>query len=260
MGKCKLCGKHGLFVILNKDGYCMSCTRIESLLAKQAPEREKLKQYEQQKKEDAWARINAIPDYRITLSATPQKRQRGYESPSFSNITPKGKYTDIVVFDTETTGIAPSSDRIIELAAIRYVDGKPVERFHTYINPERPIPAEATKVNKITNDMVAGSPAIGSVIKSFDDFVGSSTLVAHNLEFDLKFVFYSGSQVMKSKRKYIDTLEQAKRIVKKADVFDYKLGSLCDHYFITNAREHSALSDAAACGDLFFLLVSEVQE
>lgn len=259
MGKCKLCGKHGLFVITNKDGYCMSCASINTMIAKRAPERERLERIKQQKKEDQWAKICSIPKYNITLSETSQKRQRGFEPPVYSNITPKGNYADVVVFDTETTGIAPSSDRIIELAAIRFTDGKPTECFHTYIDPERPIPAEATKVNKITDDMVADSPKIGRVIKSFDEFVGSSVLVAHNLEFDLKFIFYSGSHVMETKRKYIDTLGQARRIIKKDEVFDYKLESLCDLYFITNARAHSALSDAEACGELFFALVSEVQ-
>ena len=104
-----------------------------------------------------------------------------------------------------------------------------------------------------------GVKFIEKIQKSFDEFVGSSVLVAHNLEFDLKFIFYSGSHVMETKRKYIDTLGQARRIIKKDEVFDYKLESLCDLYFITNARAHSALSDAEACGELFFALVSEVQ-
>jgi DNA polymerase-3 subunit alpha (Gram-positive type) len=203
--------------------------------------------------------VLAIPEHRIQLADIPCKRQRGFEETKFSNITPKGKYQDIVVIDTETTGLAPSKDRIVELAAIRYVDEKPVERFQTYINPEITIPDAARKVNGITDEMVAGAPTIGQVMPDFDAFVGESTLVAHNLAFDLKFIYYSGSQVMNKKRRYIDTLEQARRIIKRDDIYDYTLDSLCTHYYITNAKAHSALADADATGALFFALVSEVQ-
>lgn len=174
-------------------------------------------------------KIEAIPEYEIVPAATPCNRQTGYEGIDFSNITPKGKYGDVVVFDTETTGLSPSRDRILEIAAIRFRHGSPVSRFHTYINPEREIPQEASRVNHITSAMVADAPKIGSIMPAFDEFVGDSILVAHNLDFDLRFIYYSGSRVFDKKRKYIDTLEQAQRKLKKpGDVANYKL----KHYAI----------------------------
>ena len=101
---------------------------------------------------------------------------------------------------------------------------------------------------------------MGNVVAQFDDFVGDNILVAHNLDFDLKFVYYSGSQLLSKKYTLIDTLEQARRYVKKSEITDYKLGTLCDYFNIPIANQHSALYDAFATGKLFLRLVFECQE
>ena len=255
--RCRLCGRKGFMVVLDDDGYCPACAKSH---AEYVEKRQKEADARRRREEAVWSEIHAIPVYEFSASDTPRKRNTGYERITFSNITPKGRYDNIVVFDTETTGLAPSRDIIIELAAIRYVDGKPVSRFHSYINPERPIPSEASKINGITDDMVADAPVIGAVIPAFDEFIGDSILIAHNLEFDLKYIYYSGSCVFETKRKYIDTLEQSQKLLKKPrDVDNHKLSTLCDYYGITIAGQHSALADVYATGELFFRLVDEVQ-
>lgn len=201
--------------------------------------------------------VNALPRYNIEYSK-PVKRQTNIELPRFDNITPKGKYNDVVVFDTETTGLAPGRDRIIEIAAVRFVDGKATEVFHTYINPGRPIPKEAQAVNHITDEKVADAPSIGQILPAFDKFIGSSALIAHNLEFDLRFIYYSGSKVLETKRKYYDTLAQSRMKIPKREVENYKLESVCDYYGIRIPNAHSALWDAYCTGELFFELVDEV--
>ena len=257
MKKCNLCGRKGLFLVLDQNGYCPSCAKSHAEYIDRIKREQEAKK---RMKENTWTKIQAIPPYEITLFDDQRKRNKGYDGVAFSNITPKGKYDDFVVFDTETTGLAPSRDRIIELAAIHYVDGKPVSRFQTYINPDRPIPPEITKINGITDDMVANCPTISAVLPSFEAFINTSTLVAHNLDFDLKFLYYSGCHVLDIKRKYIDTLEQAQKLLKSPrDVLDYKLDTLCDYYSITNAKAHSALSDVYATGELFQRLVWEKQ-
>ena len=265
MKKCKLCGKKGLFLRLNSEGYCPKCEKFK--------EREAERQRQELRRaEEAWTKISRIPEYEIRRSDVPRKRRRGYEKIPFSNITPKGVYDDVVVIDTETTGLAPSRDRIVELAGVKYADGRPVEVFRSFVNPEREIPEEARKINGITDEMVADAPVIGEILPSFEDFLGASTLVGHNLEFDLRFLFYSGSVVTDTKRRYIDTLRQAQRFLKKPkwgaedgedeededyDVEDYRLDTLCDYYRIKIAKKHDALADAYATGELFFRLVDE---
>lgn len=285
MAKCVLCNKRGFFLKVNSNGMCIECEKRQLELQRQLEEkrkaeeiRQKREEYIRNKKEQLKSTIRSLPKHCITLSEEKRKRRTGYEEIPFSNITPKGKYNEFVVFDTETTGLAPSKDRIIELAAIRFVDGQPVEWFETLVNPEKEIPTEATAVNGITNEMVVDAPTISQILPSFEEFVGSSSLVAHNLEFDLKFIFYSGSVITDSKRKYYDTLEQAKKILKKPkmkydkeydiydvdyesdyDVEDYKLETLCDYYMITIPEQHRAYADAYATGILFGSLVEEKQ-
>lgn len=289
MAKCSICNRRGFFLKLNKDGLCLECERKQAEEQRQEDERrkaeeerqkEKLKreEYIKNKKIELKNYILGLPKFEIVLSDEPRKRKTGYEEIPFSNITPKGKYDEFVVFDTETTGLAPSKDRIIELAAIRFVDGNPTEWFETFINPQMDIPKEATSVNGITNEMVADAPTISQVLPAFEAFVGNSNMVAHNMEFDLKFLFYSGSTIFEKKRKYFDTLAQAKKLLKKPkmkydkefdmydidydsdfDVFDYKLETLCSHYLITVPEQHRAYADAFATGVLFGCLIEEKQ-
>lgn len=256
MGKCALCGKKFLFGKFDENGYCPSCSSWHKQ-NEAKKEQQRLKEEEDARKVTAW--IDSLPTFEIEIPEKGYLRQKEYEEFDFSNITPKGTYDDIVAFDTETTGLAPSRDRIIELAAIRYVNGSPVEKFHSYVNPERPIPAEASQINHITDDMVAGAPTIGQILPSFEKFVGKSTLVAHNLEFDLKFLYYSGSKILETKRKYIDTLDQAHKLIKKDEVSDYQLETLCWHFNHNIASAHSALADAFAVGWLFHYLVLQKQ-
>ena len=245
---------------------------------KEAERRKQREEMLQKKVAIAQNELQSLPHHTINISNEPRKRRTGYEEISFSNITPKGKYSEFVVFDTETTGLAPSKDRIVELAAIRFVDGVPTEVFDTFINPEKEIPAEASAINHITNEMVANAPTISEVLPSFEAFVGNSPLVAHNLEFDLKFLFYSGSTITDSQRKYFDTLAQSQKILKKIkskynreydmweedydsdwDVENYKLGTLADYFDITFPCQHRASGDAFVTGKLFLELIRKKQ-
>lgn len=265
MARCKMCDKHGLFLKLDNDGLCEDCAKKV-----QQQRREKRLEIERQKKEEATANLYSIPEYDISLSKEKRKRQSRYEPPKFSNITPKGVYDSYVVFDTETTGITPSKDRIIELAAIKVENNQAVSRFRTLINPEKPIPPEATLVNNITDEMVADAPTISEVLPAFEDFIGNYTLIGHNLDFDLRFLYYSGSTLLDTKRKYIDTLEQSHKIIKKSrdgldhyfrgELASYTLENLCKYYGITTVDDHTALSDAFATAYVFSGLVQTKQE
>lgn len=192
----------------------------------------------------------------------------------YTNITAKTSYDRIgnfVVIDTETTGLSCIKENMVEVAAVRFEDWTPVEKFHTMINPGKPIPQDAIDVHGITDDMVADAPTFKQVIDSLDSFVGKSNLVGHNLPFDLKFLYRHGYDFTTTKRKYYDTLEIAKKTLKKPkmkwdkeyeeyvinddynyDVEDYKLTTLCDYYNIRDNRyAHRSLSDALATGLLF---------
>jgi DNA polymerase III epsilon subunit family exonuclease len=98
---------------------------------------------------------------------------------------------EYVVFDFETTGLSPwAGDEIIEIGAMKIFGNQLDEQniFHSLINPKRVIPEEATKVNGITNDMVASAPTLDVVLPKFLDFIGTAWLVAQNAKFDMGFL------------------------------------------------------------------------
>lgn len=106
-------------------------------------------------------------------------------------------FITLVAFDVETTGLDADKEDIIELAGVKFTlerrDGKllPVEtaQYSSLVKPTKMIPDEATRVNNITNQMVENAPDLKPVLQAFFRFCGlSSVLVAHNAEFDAKFV------------------------------------------------------------------------
>ena len=227
--------------------------------------------------------LDSIPPCEITLTDEKYKKLSVSDledAVKYSSITTKTSMDRIgcfVVVDTETTGLSSAKDRIIEVAAIRFEDWEPVEKFQTLLNPNMEIPYEATLINGITDDMVEGAPSFNQVIDSLATFIGKSNLVGHNLPFDLKFLYHYGLDFTKEKRKYYDTCEIAKTVLKKPkkkwdkdyeeyvtnydcdyDVEDYKLSTLCDYYQLRDdSFAHRALSDAYATGMLFRRLVRE---
>ncbi|WP_289197645.1 3'-5' exonuclease [uncultured Dubosiella sp.] len=224
----------------------------------------------------AGPKLEDIPIYNIELSQEKRNRKQGFPEYTHSGITRTGHFDHFVVVDTETTGLAPHRDRIVELSAIKYRDCEPVERFQTLINPKKEIPEEATAVNHITNEMVAGAPTIAQVLPAFEKFINGQIIVGHNLQFDLKMLYYSGSNIMEAKHKYIDTLQQSRRILKAPkrnyhgnswdddwdsdyDVENFKLGTLLDYYGIENEEAHRSASDALATGQLFVELCNQIQ-
>lgn len=95
-----------------------------------------------------------------------------------------------VVFDSETTGLDPKTDAVVQLGGVRVVNGKIVEgeEFDTLVNPNRPIPPSSTEVHKISDDMVADAPLFGSVCRHFHQYCENAVIVAHNAPFDMAFL------------------------------------------------------------------------
>ncbi len=95
---------------------------------------------------------------------------------------------DFVVFDIETTGFSPVNNRIIEIGAVKLRDGKVLDRFSAFINPQVPIPFEIEKLTGIRDDMVKDAPLVEEVLPKFLEFASGSVLVAHNAGFDMSFI------------------------------------------------------------------------
>ena len=153
--------------------------------------------------------------------------------------------TRIVVFDTETTGLSPLRDRIVEIAALSLENGRETGRFEELVDPAIPIPPELTKLHGIDDSMVRGKPLIAEVAARFLEFAGDACLAAHNAPYDMAMLlrpaFQSG--LAPAGNPVLDTCRLARRLV---DAPNYQLGTLAGMLGVDLSRAHRAMPDVEA--------------
>jgi len=167
---------------------------------------------------------------------------------------------DFIAFDLETTGIQPKTDAVIEIGAVRFRNAEAVGTFSTLINPGRPIPPEASAVNGITDDMVAGRAGIETVLTELADFCGELPLVAHNAPFDFKFLLTAVEKhrARAPKGVVLDSCALARIVF--PGMFNYKLSTLVRHFGFPNGTFHRAEEDSVYCGLLFARIVEALEK
>lgn len=155
-----------------------------------------------------------------------------------------------IVFDTETTGTDPErGDRIVEIGCVELIDLVPTgATFHRYINPERDVPAEVVRVHGLTGEFLSDKPVFGApeVVEELLAFIGDAPLVAHNAEFDRRFLNAEFSRLglaVIPKERCVDTLLIAR---KKYPGAPASLDALCRRLNIdlTARDKHGALLDS----------------
>lgn len=163
-----------------------------------------------------------------------------------------------ISFDLETTGFIAGVDRIIELGAVRYVDGQVDAVYATLVDPQIEIPEAASKVNGITNDMVKGKPTIEALLPSFAEFCGDDIIVAHNAPFDYQFLNADviKYEVAAPRGVILDTCAMARKVF--PGLPNYKLGTLVQHLNIPSSEFHRAEEDANYCGQLFIKMIEKM--
>lgn len=159
--------------------------------------------------------------------------------------------TTYVAVDVETTGLDPSRDEIIEVAAITFRDAAIVDEFNSLVNPQIDIPPFITQLTTITNEMVADAPTLHTLRPRLRSKLGDNVLVGHNIEFDLGFL--REARLAFGNRR-IDTLTLASILVPEAGRFS--LSALADFLALPadNGRGHRALADAELTIELFLAL------
>lgn len=192
----------------------------------------------------------------IELSTTPVCKQAlkdiiNFKTTSITSKTSDLKLDNFVVIDTETTGLNAVKDELLEIAAIKFIEGKPVECLTTLLKPKKEISNEITNINHITNEMVSNSPNISFVIKSFYNFLDNYNIVAYNTEFDIKFLYKNGLDLFSQKRQFFDALQVCKKYYKNSYLPNYKLDTICNEYGIHRTQAHRAVEDALATGIIF---------
>jgi len=152
---------------------------------------------------------------------------------------------EFVIFDTETTGLDPSSgDRIVELAALKFKGLERISEFQALVNPGKPVSEAAFAVNKISAEMLKDASQPEEVIPKFIDFIRGSCLSSYNAGFDLEFLNNEFKILELPQLKdilIIDVLKMAKRLMPGLE--RYALWFVADTLGIKTKQQHRAFSD-----------------
>ncbi len=170
----------------------------------------------------------------------------------------KGKPTLVrplsyIVLDLETTGLDPSVDAIIEIGGITVRAGRILDRYRTFVRPEpfRSLSPFVKNLTGITDQDIQNAPAFREILPSLRDFIGGHTIVGHNINFDLNFlydrIFSLTGETLDNP--YLDTRKLAKKVV--PGLPHYSLEFLCQHFGI-EGNHHRAVDDC--------LLTEKLQE
>ena len=153
---------------------------------------------------------------------------------------------DYMVVDLETTGLDPTWDEIIEFAAAKVENGTIVSEFQSLVNPGFQIDEFITELTGITNEMLSAAPGVTAVLPRFLEFVGKETVIAHNANFDINFLYDAcvSNSTTTFSNDFIDTMRLSRRLF-RAEAH-HRLGDLVERFGIGGEVEHRALSDVHA--------------
>lgn len=159
---------------------------------------------------------------------------------------------DIITFDVETTGLQPVTERVIELAGIRWSGGQPVDTFSSLVNPHQPVPEEASAIHGIRDADVSTSPDIAPVLALFQKFVGTTPLAAHNAGFDIGFLTMecARSRMVWPETKVLDTLPLARFAF--PELPSHRLDRLSYALRLGAEQHHRALADCMTAGRMMY--------
>ena len=165
----------------------------------------------------------------------------------------------IVVLDFESTGLNTAKARIIEVGAVKLVEGTVTETFQQLVDPEEALPPKITEITGITDANLQGQPKAETVLPKLLEFIGDAPLAAHNASFDVN--------LLKSELKrlnlhwngpVLDTLTYARKLYPKLKSF--RLGALCKHLGVSLKNAHRAVHDAAATAQCLARMFAETRE
>lgn len=179
--------------------------------------------------------------------------------PSVTNSMGQSIDTTYCVLDLETTGFSAVTEKITEIGIMKVKDGKVIDKFGCFVNPEKPIPTKVVEVTNITDDMVKDAETIDKIFPKILDFIEGSVLVAHNAEFDVGFL-KQNAKVLGYEFDYtfIDTLALAKELFPEYKT--YKLGRIAKHLGIKVEVAHRALDDVDTTVKVFNVMIDMLKE
>lgn len=181
------------------------------------------------------------------------------KKPSVRNIKGQSLDTTYCVLDLETTGFSPRLEKITEIGVMKYQDGKVIDKFSCFVNPEKSIPPRVVEVTGITDDMVRNAETIDKVFPKLLEFIKDSVLVAHNAEFDVGFLRHVAKELgYEFDFTYLDTLSLAYELFPEYKT--YKLGRIAKNLGIKVDVAHRALDDVDTTVKVFKVMLDMLKE
>ena len=164
-----------------------------------------------------------------------------------------------VVFDLETTGFSTVANKIIEIGAVKVVNGKITDKFSTFVNPEVPIPYRIEELTSIRDDMVIDAPKIETILPQFMEFCGDAIMVAHNADFDMSFIIKNCErQGIEKEFTIIDTVALARILLPQLNRF--KLDTVAKALGVSLENHHRAVDDAGCTAEIFVKFVKMLHD
>ena len=168
-------------------------------------------------------------------------------------------HQEFVAFDLETTGLSSRDDRIIEIGAVILKDGQEIDRFQTFVDPERQLERKIVELTGITDEMLQGAPKIQEILPKFLKFVGDRVLVAHNSDFDTGFIRAECQrQGLPYRYTAADTLILSQNLLQHLSKF--KLDIVSNALNLPDFNHHRAGDDAMTCGLIMTKLMAMLEE
>lgn len=163
-----------------------------------------------------------------------------------------------VVVDLETTGLKPGKAAITEIAAVQVSDGQLRDEFHTFINPGYHVPSVITRLTGITDDMLQDQPRIDAIFPQFHSFLGSSILVAHQADFDGRFLNFDAQRLLSTPllNPLLCTVRLARRLL--PGLRSRALEAVADHLGVSCVNRHRALGDARITAEVLLILLEKL--
>ena len=165
---------------------------------------------------------------------------------------------DYVVFDLETTGFSPETNRIIEIGAVKVQNGKIVDKFSTFVNPQVPIPFRIEQLTSINDSMVIDAPVIADILPEFMKFCEGCVMVAHNADFDMSFIKKNCQRLdIPCKPTIVDTVALARVLLPNLNRF--KLDTVAKALGVSLENHHRAVDDAGCTAEIFVKFIEMLQ-
>lgn len=155
-----------------------------------------------------------------------------------------------VAIDLETTGLNPRIDKIMEIGAVKVIDGQVKEEFHTLVHPRRQLEPEIITLTGISDEMLDGAPGIEDVIGKTVEFCDGFPILGHRIIFDYSFLKQAAVNAgLSFEKEGMDTLKLCRKFMPEAE--RKNLTAACCYFHIDSGDAHRALADAYAASNLY---------